>query len=416
MVEKIRFTTRRIAALACPPGRDRVAIFDTEQPGLAVRVTRSGGKSWYAIYRVGSGRSGRVRWHRIADVEKMALAEARRRAREILGNAARGRDPVAEERRARFGRLAEAIEAYAADLDRRGVVNRRKWVVLLERELLGRFGDVPLGGLDRRSLAAVVAEIEARGMKGKAADFRQRVGGFLNWCVDRGLLQASPLAGWRRPRKSRAERLDRPGRALEDREIPVLWRAFEAAPDPFFRAYLRTLLLLGQRRTETALMRWPDVDLDAGIWTIPAETTKSGREHRVPLPREVVAILATLPGLVGSELVFPGRSGAPMTGWSKRMRPVHAASRELGLEPWTLHDLRRTVRTGLARLGVRDEIAERVIGHAVRDHLLATYDRSDRLEEMREALTLWAGHVLGLVRGETAEILALNRAPAAHAS
>ncbi len=159
---------------------------------------------------------------------------------------------------------------------------------------------------------------------------------------------------------------------------------------------------------KTALMRWPDVDLDAGIWTIPAETTKSGREHRVPVPREVVAILATLPKLAGSELVFPGRGGAPMTGWSKRMRPVHAASRELGLEPWTLHDLRRTVRTGLARLGVRDEIAERVIGHAVRDHLLATYDRSDRLEEMREALAMWAGHVLELVGGRTAEIPALR--------
>lgn len=397
MAEKIRFTTRRIAALTCPPGKDRVAIFDTEQPGLAVRVTPTGNKTWYVITRTGPGRSGKVRWYAIGAVAKVPLADARKRAREILGAVARGLDPVAEERKARVGRLAEALDAYARDLERRGIVNRRKWTVLLQRELLGRFGDVPLAGLDRRSLAGAIAQLESQGQRGKAADFRQRVSGFLNWCVDQGLLQASPLAGWRRPRRSRAERLERPGRALEDREIPILWRAFEASPDPVFAAYLRTLLLLGQRRTETALMRWRDVDLDACLWTIRAEVTKAGREHKVPLPREVVTILASQPRLAGSELVFPGRGAAPMTGWSKRMRPVHAASRELGLEPWTLHDLRRTVRTGLARLGVRDEIAERILNHSVRDVLAVTYDRSDRLEEMREALTMWAGHVLALV-------------------
>ncbi len=399
MAEKIRFTTRRIVALTCPEGRRHIDLFDADQAGLALRVTGTGTRTFYAVYRVGAGRAGKVRWQKIGRHPEIGPAEARRRAREILGQVVRGVDPASEERKARVGRLGAAIDAYAADCERRRLVAAKVRVNLLRRELLGRFGDVPLDSLDRRSLTMAVAELEAKGLKGKAQEFRTRTAVFLNWCVDQGLLQASPLAGWRRPRRSRAERLERPGRALEDGEIPLLWRAFEASPDPIFTAYLRILLLLGQRRTETALMRWRDVNLNAGLWTIPAEVTKAGREHKVPLPREVIAILATLPRLAGSELVFPGRGGAPMTGWSKRMRPVRAASRELGLEPWTLHDLRRTVRTGLARLGVRDEIAERALNHSVRDVLAAVYDRSDRLEEMREALTLWAGHVLGLAHG-----------------
>lgn len=103
---------------------------------------------------------------------------------------------------------------------------------------------------------------------------------FLGWCVDEGLLPANPLAGWRQPRRTRAERLERPGRALADGELAALWTACEANGSTF-AAYLRSLLLTGQRRTETALMRWKDVDLGGGVWTIPAAVTKSGREHRV---------------------------------------------------------------------------------------------------------------------------------------
>lgn len=404
----MRLTVARIAKLTCPPGKSEVLYFDDACPGLAVRVRPSGRKTFVVVTRIGHGRSAPLRKLTVGPVDRIPLQAARDRARELVAKAAMGSDPAAEERRRREGRLAVALEAYAADLERRRIVNREKWMRLLRRELLGRFGDVELTTLDRPSLLDAMQRIEAEGFPAKAADFRQRTAVFLNWCVDRGLLPASPLAGWRRPRASRAEKLERPGRALEDHEIPLVWQAFDAATDPIFRAYLRILLLLGQRRTETALMRWDDVDLDAALWTIPAEVTKSGRAHRVPLPPEVVRILEGLPRLAGCDLVFPGRHGRPMTGWSKRMRPVQARSRELGLAPWTLHDLRRTVRTGLARLGVSDAVAERILAHAPRDHLLAVYDRSDRLAEMREALERWTRHVTGLVRAETAEIVALR--------
>ena len=217
---------------------------------------------------------------------------------------------------------------------------------------------------------------------------------FLGWAVNEGLIAASPLAGWRQPRRSRAERVEQPGRALADAELPALWAAFATAADPFLAAYLRILLLTGQRRTETAAMRWGDVDLPAGVWTIPAEITKVGREHRVPLAHEAAAILGELPRLAGSELVFPGRGGRLMSGWTHRLAPVQAAS---GLARWTLHDLRRTARSGYSALGIDHAIAELNLNHAISDDLVKVYDRHDHWRARADAAARWARHLAGLV-------------------
>ena len=143
---------------------------------------------------------------------------------------------------------------------------------------------------------------------------------FLNWAVDTGLITAFPLAGWRRPRRTRAQLVARPGRALEDWELPIVWHVAAETGWPF-GPYLRMLLLLGQRRLETSLMSWRDVDLEAGVWTISAAIAKTARQHRVPLPPAAVEILAGLPRTT-SAYVFPGRGGGPMAGWSKRLPTI----------------------------------------------------------------------------------------------
>jgi integrase len=170
------------------------------------------------------------------------------------------------------------------------------------------------------------------------------------------------------------------------------------------------LLLTGQRRTETALMRWPDLDLDAGVWTIPADVTKSGREHRVPLAREVVALLAGMPRLAGSSLVFPGRNGKAISGWSKRLAPVMVATAAAGMRPWSLHDCRRTFRTGLGRLGVAPHIAELLVNHALSDELAAIYDRGEYQQQRVEAAGRWATHVRGLVEAGASRAVPMRRA------
>jgi integrase len=288
-------------------------------------------------------------------------------------------------------------------------VKRKEVVSILTRELLAPLGDVDLRRLDRSTLVERIGEVEQSGRPGAAGYLRGKVTPFLNWCVDAGLLAASPLAGWRRSRRSRAERLTRAGRALEDRELPILWWAADAAAWPL-PIYLRVLLLTGQRRTETALMRWPDLDLDAGAWTIPAGVTKSGRGHRVPLAPEAVALLGAMPRLAGSSLVFPGRNGKAVSGWSKRLAPVMAATAAAGMRPWSLHDCRRTFRTGLGSLGVAPHVAELLVNHSLSDELAAIYDRGEYQQQRVEAADRWASHVRELVEAGTPRVVPMRRA------
>src|SRR3954454_16153277 len=316
----------RIAEAECPPDKAHVLLWDSERPGLAVRVYPSGRKVFTILYRTPGGRKGRLRWLTVGEVGALSLADAREAAGAHLGAVAKGRDPAAERReggRQARALLGAAIDRYGEELERRKVVRARETVSMLRRELLRPFGNVDMTSLGRAVLVERIESMERLGLRGKAKDFRAKAGTFLNWAASSGLIPANPLAGWRRARRTRAERLERAGRALPDAELPTLWRAAEAYPDPIFGAYVRFLLLTGQRRTETALMRWSDVD--GPVWTIPAEVTKAGRVHRVPLPAEALSLLAGLPRLANG-LVFPGRGGKPMSGWTKRVAALRAAT------------------------------------------------------------------------------------------
>jgi integrase len=231
----------------------------------------------------------------------------------VRGRIAKGEDPAGarrtEAKRAR-ARLEPALEAYEKDLERRHVVQRKMVMSLLRRELARPLGNVDLAALTRNDLVKRIAAIEASGRPGAAQDLRKNAAVFLGWCADTGRITASPLAGWRRQRKTKAQRLDRRGRALQDWEIPIFWKAAETAAWPF-GPYLQMLLLLGQRRTETALMRWRDVNFKDGVWVIPARVTKSGREHRVPLPPIASNILWNVSAsLTSTTLSSGGEEGA----------------------------------------------------------------------------------------------------------
>jgi integrase len=383
----------------CPPGKSEIILWDPTLPGFGCRIRPSGGRTWIVAYRAGRSRLAPKKRFTLGNVSVLPLGEARRLARTKLGEVATGRDPAAEVRqKARRERasLAPALDAYEASLERRQVVKRKDLLSLLRRELLAPLGNVDLAEIDRQALAERVAAIAGSGRAGTAADFKTRATVFLNWCVDQGLIAANPAAGWRRPRATRAERLSPTGRALADAEVSVFWAATEAG-GPWFGTYLKLLLLCGTRRQETALARWQDIDLRAGVWTIPAEATKSGRAHKVPLPPEAVALLEAMPKTT-SPLVFPGRGGTTMSGWSKRLAPVYARTREAGLAEWTMHDLRRSFRSGLAALGVEHTVAELMLGHVVPGGTLAPiYDRAERWPERVEAARRWGKHVTALV-------------------
>jgi integrase len=402
MVEKVKLTQQLVDAARCPPDQAEAVWHDKELPGMKLRVQRSGAKSYTIRYRAGGRGSPQRRL--TLDARKIPLGKARREICRRVGEIATGRDPAGErqaERKRDRARLSAALDSYEAHLERRQVVKRGEVLSLLRRELERPFGNIDLADLDRAELASRIAAIEAAGRPGTARELKVRANVFLGWAVGEGLIPANPLAGWRRPRATRAERLALVGRALADTELPAFWKAASAAPWPF-NGYLKMLLLCGQRRTETAAMRWSDINPDSGAWTIPATISKSGRAHAVPLPPAVMEIIRDA-GRTTSPLVFPGRGGTIMSGWEKRTAPVRKAS---GLTHWTLDDLRRTFRSGLSALGIDYAVRELMLNHVVGDDLDQRYDRDPRWARRVEAADRWAQHVLGIVEdGETAEVV-----------
>ena len=216
------------------------------------------------------------------------------------------------------------------------------------------------------------------------------------FAIERELITVNPIIGISK-RKVEIPR----DRTLSPDELASLWRAINRLPE-LPRAYFRAVLLTGARRNEVGRMEWSEVDLDAALWRLPAERNKSARPFEIPLSDCVVETLRMLPRL--GPMVFTLNGKQPMTlhPWIERVRC------DAGLINARLHDLRRTIRTGLAELGISFEIGERILNHAM-PGLQAVYNRHNYLAEKRRALQLWAEHVLAIAEERETKVIALRR-------
>jgi integrase len=211
------------------------------------------------------------------------------------------------------------------------------------------------------------------------------------------------------PRREAGEARDR---VLTDDELASIWRAAEATGAKVFGLLVRLLILTGQRREEVAGMAWSELSPDRQTWTIPAGRAKNGKDHLVPLSAAARDLLPEEPHADEreSELLFPGQRGTPFNGWSKSKAQLDKDSGVIG---WRIHDLRRTLATGLQRLGVRLEVTEAVLNHVSgsRAGIVGIYQRHEWAAEKRAALDAWAAHVMALVRGrdDAGNITALRR-------
>ncbi|MER9743785.1 integrase arm-type DNA-binding domain-containing protein [Mesorhizobium sp. M0077] len=423
MVDKANLTEERIRAIAAPSAGEYV-LWDSKISGFGVRCFPSGRKVFILMYRpAGGGRAATKRRMTLGDIEKVKLGAARSAAQTYLGQIAGGADPQADRKavaRRDAARLDRALESYETHLKKRHVVHAEQIVRNLKRYMPGPIDQIDLPSIDRQLIAARIAKIEEQsvadtamqktsktsgalkksvskvkrrvGGPGAAADFRTKAHTFFNWAVGRGLMYANPLAGWRRERITRAQMTGRTGRALSDAEIKIVWGACEKVAKPY-GDYVRLLLLTGQRRTEASLLQWDDIDAGTGIWTIPAGVAKNGRAHAVPLTVEARLLVDRQPRFAENPYVFSGRNkGSAISNWSKRQGELVKLS---GVS-FTLHDLRRTFRSGLRKLGVDSELAEMMLNHA-REELIEIYDREPKTDERREAAELWAKHVGSLV-------------------
>ena len=285
------------------PRAARYSIHDASLPGFQLRVSPGGSRAYYLHTRIGKGRTARQAWIHIGDAAVLKLREAREKAKGMLVETRDGGDPV--RRLAAEEQVFALLDRYEASLKTRGVVKQSE-VMRSLRGGLDRYRKDRLTDLNRATFAGIMNSLDADGLPGAADYFRKSASAFLNWCVNNGLLHASPLAGYRREKITRRQLIAADQFTMKTAaEIKRFWDA-TARANPNLRDYLRFLLLTGQRRTETALMRWRDVDLDRGIWEIPAEHSKTGAAHTVYLAAESLDAAALTAPLCGHRIGVSG--------------------------------------------------------------------------------------------------------------
>jgi integrase len=371
-----------------PPLSGRLEIVDAGAPGLAVRVTLNGVKSWAIRYRLKGSEQRRASF---GTYPAVSLRDARRRAREILGAAERGIDLVAQESRAaeearktaeRPDTVADLLDRYLTDYCRG---NQRRWQLterMFDAHVKPAIGKVRLIELRRADIVEMLDDLEnEKGLRAQVNRVRSQVVAALNWAVEREWIEHNPAVAIKK-RKIEAAR----ERVLSHDELRAIWRAADDLTDPS-RALVKMLILTGQRRDEIRCLPWAELDLDNQTWTLPAARNKGKRDHKLPLAAAVVALLDELPRL--GPFVFTVDGAKPYAG-TKRLKQI--LNRDTGITGWVLHDIRRTVRSGLAELHIAKEVAERVLNHANKG-LAKVYNRHAYVAEMRAALEAWEKHV-----------------------
>ena len=351
---------------------------------------------------------------RSAPLENLGADDAREQAKRKLAAVTLGDDPQAckQAARAKAGNtLGAIVETYLdvkrATLRPRSFAETTRYLRKYWKPLHG----LPAHTIPRTDVAARLAKIAADNGPVSATRARAALSALLAWAMREGIADANPVVGTNRPDGRRGEAKTRE-RVLSDAELAEIWRA---CGDDDYGRIIRLLALTAQRRNEIGAMAWPEIDLERGIWTIPGDRTKNGRAHVVALTHAARAIVEGVEHRTGTDRLF-GRGGNGFGGWSKAKAALdqriakNRGARAEPLAPWCVHDIRRTVATRMADLGVLPHVIEAVLNH-VSGHkagVAGVYNRASYEREMRAALVLWADRISSIVERRAPTIIALT--------
>jgi integrase len=371
----------------------RQEIGDSLLPGLYLVIQPSGVRSWAVRYR----HRGASRKYTIGQFPAFSLAQAREAAGGILRAVAAGRDPATEKK----AKPAEAgtVESTVADFVKRHVDRnyrpgpRQQTARLLRLYVVDKWGDRKIADITRADVRDMLEKIVSAGTPIAANRVFSTVRGFFNWCLQHEIVATSPCTGIRPPGGREVSR----DRILNDAELRAVWNAADQLG--LYGRVIQLLILTGQRRSEVANMEWREVDLANRLWTLPKERVKNGRAHQVPLPPQAIAIIEQLPR-VSEQYVISLFGRKPLQGFGEWARQIQKFA---GLESeWVVHDLRRSVASGMAKLGVQLPVIERILNHTSGSFagIVGVYQRHEFAEEKRKALQKWADHVEEIVDGD----------------
>lgn len=385
-----KLTDTFVSSVKLPPQGKQAEYCDAFARGLRLRVSYRGTRTWVAACRVLTGGAWKQCRVTLGHYPAMPLTIAREKAAEAQAMAAAGKDPTRTHIEARRALEAASRDTFGAVCDRflqdcktkLRAKTYREYDRILNSALFTDWTDRPISEITRRDVLDVLRPLGQRIRANRTLAVARVV---LNWAASQAIIEHPPTQHIDPPAKE-----TRRDRALSDDEIKTIWPAF----DSFFKV----LLLTGQRRGEVAAMRWAELDLDGGVWTLPKERTKNGRPHVVPLAPAVVKLLAAMPRHEHGAYVFSTTDGrVPISGFTKIKKAVDNAMKAAGHEiaPWTIHDLRRSAATGMGSLGVAPHVIELVLNHVSgsRAGVAGIYQRAEMLPERRRALDTWAAHV-----------------------
>jgi integrase len=394
-LDSARFTDGNVERLSLPPGKTDHIEWDPELPGFGIRL-RPGKSSYVVQYRVGT----RQRRESLGDIRKTDLDQARKNARIRFAQVELGIDPAAERDKLHASQKADELtfKALAEDYlkakkgTQRVSTHNAAQRYLTEKPCLSLHRK-PVHTIDRAAVATLLRDIVKNHGRTAAARARSNLSALFAWAMREGVVTGNPVIGTNDP----SEGIEPRDRVMTPAELRAVWR--QCRDDDFGRI-VRLLLLTACRRDEIGGLRWSEIDVDAGKLLLPKYRTKSGRPLELTLPATARTILATAPRRVDRDTLFGGGK-AGFNAWSYSTLSLNARITEAEgrvLAPWRIHDLRRTVRTGMGKIGIKPHVAELVLNHVGhRAGIGGVYDHHDYQPEIADALAKWETHLLSIV-------------------
>ena len=236
---------------------------------------------------------------------------------------------------------------------------------------------------------------------------RSALSSLYTWALKQGIVEQNPVIGTEDPGPAKSRE-----RVLKDGELAAIWRACGNGDDDYSR--IIKLLICTGCRDEIGGLRQSEIELDSGTITLPAKRVKNGQDHVLPLPPLTRSIIASIPQRDGRDHLFGTRSSGGHTGWDRCKKNLDARLAGKVVTDWVVHDIRRSVATRMADLGVEPHIIEAAINHQSghKAGVAGTYNRSRYEKQVRAALSIWCDHLQSIISGSGRKVLPFQPQPA----
>ncbi len=370
--------------------RRQITYIDTLERGLALVLVVSYGGT--RTFRVLTYRNGKPNSWKLGTYPQMTVKDARKQARAYWQN------PQKIEAQAAVGTFEEVARNWLTRyVEAKKLRSKPELKRMLENHVLPKWKNRPFLEIRRKEVNDLLDHVADNHGKAAADAVLATIRRVMTWYQSKDENYTSPIVKGMRRDEPKAR-----NRILDDAEIRAVWNACDDMPE--FGPPVKLALLTSQRRDKIATMRWADIK--DGEWHIPSEPREKGNAGAIKLPQLALDILEAQPRVVGNPYVFASGAKLHFNSWSQRKAELD--EKAPAVKPWRIHDLRRTARSLMARADVRPDVAERVLGHAIKG-VEGVYDRHTYAEHKAEALKRLASLVEKIINPPSGNVVEMGK-------